>query len=56
MSSSSVGGGSKSERRLLMEAKASVGAAIAEVRWVRETYVCIAPGVHSDEGNCSLLW
>lgn len=30
-SGSSMGGGSKSERRLLMEAKAGVGAAIAEV-------------------------
>lgn len=32
LSGSSMGGGSKSERRLLMEAKAGVGAAIAEVR------------------------
>lgn len=31
LSGSSMGGGSKSERRLLMEAKAGVGAAIAEV-------------------------
>lgn len=37
-----VGGASKSERRLLMEAKAGVGAAIAEVRAIRSDEVMSA--------------